>query len=719
MNIIPLEGCTPEPLMNYLKALGVLKIIVEQEFDSSARGCWKEGIFSLRTSLTKEQVVEHFITRYKPSPILSPWNKAAGFTKAVGKDVTKIRNAGNSSDERFSRIKEAVAAVHEIPRPSAEDKDDLILKLRNQLPDDVIQWIDACSTYAGDKCQYSPFLGTGGNVGKMEISINYLDNINEVIHGKGNKSPAWLRSSLHASNEERNIKSSVSQFSPGRVGGANATQGTEGVSIINPWDFILMIEGSLFLTGATSRKLSTDRAAKSAFPFTVDASAVGNSKLAQSDIDLRKGKGEIWMPLWERPASLGELKILFAEGRAELKGRQARSGVDFARAVAGLGVDRGIKRFMRFSIVEFVKAGVMAAPLGHFEVSEKSNAALLREIDPWLATMKRACNDKAPARFRAALREIEQSIFDYCQHGDSDGTKTRFQRILIGLGKAEQIIATAPRFRANAIGLRPIGPLSSQWVAASDDSDPEFEIALALASLYHVEVGPMRLNLEDVSIRGTHVSWTERNHSAVWSSADLASNLAAILYRRVMNADKEGNSSNALKSNHRASLTTIAEFLAGNLDPSRIADLLWALSLCKTHEYHRHFAPHPGEEQPTVPAAYSLLKLLFHAHATESADSQGTPPRPDLSILGLLRADRTPEACQRTVRILRGKSIITKPFAMRGFPSRDSEWLDLASADCESTTLAAALLIPISHSSINALKKRIIRQTESPQSTTI
>jgi CRISPR-associated protein Csx17 len=371
---------------------------------------------------------------------------------------------------------------------------------------------------------------------------------------------------------------------------------------------------------------------------------------------------------------------------------------------------------MRFSIVEFVKAGVMAAPLGMFEVSAKNNASLLSEIDPWLAAMKRSCNDKAPARFRNSLREIEQSIFDYCQHGDANGDTSRFQRILISLGKAERIIAGAPKFRADAKGLRPIARLSSAWITAAADSSHEWEIALALASLYHSEIGPIRLNLEDITIRGTSITWADRNRAAVWSSADLPGNLAAVLYRRVMMADKAGNASHAITSSHRASLASISAFLTGDLDFPRIADLLWALSLCKTHEYRSPSPQRSTEEYPILPAAYSLLKLLFHPHQ-EDAD-QSNPPRPDLGILGLLRADRTAEACQRTVRILRGKNLTAKPFAMRGFPSRDSEWLDLT-ADSPPAHLAAALLIPISHTAIHFLNKRILRTNESHESTNL
>ena len=720
MSTIELPGCTPEPLMNYLKALGVLRIIVEQGADPNARGFWKHNVFCLRTQLTEDRIIEFFATRYKPSPILSPWNKAAGFTNKRGADVDEIRRITESRDQRIASIKNAAAEIHAVRKLVGEhsEKDEFILQLRNRLSDQSIQWIDACSTYADEKCQYAPLLGTGGNVGKMEISINYIKNVSLVTGEK--KSASWMRSCLMGTNSERSILSSISQFAPGRVGGANGTQGMEGKSMINPWDYVLMVEGSLFLSGTTSRKLSSGKLTKSAFPFTTGASPVGNSTLAQSDIDKQKGKGEIWLPLWERPASVSELKSLFGEGRAELNGRQASSGVDFARAVATLGVDRGIKYFIRFSFVEFVKAGVMATPLGRFEVAARNDASLFREIDPWLSGLRRSCGDKkAPVRLRAALREIERSIFDYCQYGDSGNDKARFQKILVTLAHAEQYIAASPGFRSSkeAKGIRPIASLSPQWVSASDDQSTEFRIALALASISSRELGSMRQSLENVKALGSQYAWSENSHSVVWSGVDLATNLSAVLYRRVMDAERAGDPASALTSSHRATLADVGEFLVGNLDEVRISSLLWGLSLCRTWEYRRELNPstiNSKRNSLILPAAYCLLKLLFHTYSVQQAVEESESLRPNLGILGLLRANRAGESCQLAARLLRGKSLKPMPSPMQGFPSRDDEWFECNCTAISSGILAAALLIPITDLGLDSLKERVLRVKPEP-----
>lgn len=754
MNPIPLEGCTPEPLMNYLKALGVLKIIVEQNFDPAARGSWKDGIFCLHTTLTEEELCHSFTNRYRPTPIFSPWNGEAGFLADSGSGYDAITKLKASTSDAFLPLREAISEIQSIglladlsQQKSIEKplkkkkksgklsttesdalkaataqikalKEQTIYLLRANLPEQSLAWLDACLVVRRDGFKPAPYLGSGGVDGRMEFSVNFINNLMLIMEAP--KSHWWLRSALFGTNEERNIATSIGQFAPGRIGGANGTHGMEGSSMINPWDFVLMMEGAMFLAGSTSRRLGTTGGSKSSFPFTMNPAPLGVETLNESDGS--QSKGELWLPLWERPASIGELKQLFAEGRADLNGKQARDGLDFSRAIANLGVDRGIKAFSRQAFLQRNGLSFIATPLGHFNVSEKSNASLLKEIDSWLSLFQRICNRKEngrykiPARFRAALREIEQSIFDYCQHGDANGETSRFQRILIGLGKAERIIAGAPKFRADAKGLRPIAQLSAAWITAAADPTHEWEIALALASIHHPEIGPIRLNLEDIAIRGTSITWADRNHAAVWSSADLPVNHAAVLYRRVMMADKAGNASHALSSSHRASLASISAFLTGDLDLPRISDLLWALSLCQTRDCHSPSPQRTTEEHPILTAAYSLLKLLFHPHK-EDAD-EANPPRPDLGILGLLRADRTPEACQRAVRILRGRNLTAKPFAMRGFPSRDSEWLDLA-ADSSPAHLAAALLIPISHTGIHFLKKRILRTNESQESTTL
>ena len=474
--------------------------------------------------------------------------------------------------------------------------------------------------------------------------------------------------------------------------------------MINPWDFVLMIEGSLFLAGASSRKMGARGSGSASFPFTVRPSPAGVETFVESDGV--NGRGELWLPLWSRLASLGELQTLFSEGRAELNGRQARDGVEFARAVAGLGIDRGINAFSRHGFLKRNGLAFLATPLGTFDVRHRSETDLIRELDVWLGTFRRWCGEKTPTRFRSALRQIERAMFDYCQHGGAG----MFQRILISIGRTEALIASAPRFRDEAKGLRPIAPLSSAWIAASDDRSDEFRIALALASIFEPEpkVGSIRRNLEPVEAKGRFMAWAEKDHAIVWTASDLSGNLAAILTRRAMDAERTGGKAHALKASHHAPLSAVCSFLAGSLDESRIADVLWGLCLCDSRNY-RPVTQEASDSQP-LPSCYSLLKLLFLPPDRESStDEAKAPNAPDARVLALLRADRLAEACQRAAQVLRGRRRLAQPQAMHGHPSRDSEWTETRWPGLTANRLAAALLIPIHPLAVESLEKRILR----------
>jgi CRISPR-associated protein Csx17 len=737
-HIVSLPGCTPEPLMNYLKALGLLRIIDQQSIAGSVRASWEDGIFTLTCDLSADELISEVCQRYSPTPVLSPWNGEGGFLADSGATFESIAAIEKAPSARFDPLRSVIASVRKIDglkafgsaRDEAKElekkkkkstlnavekerlknaktavkslKESIVYQVRSQFPEESLAWLDACMVVGTDGFKAAPLLGSGGVDGRMEFSANFLANALTVVTDP--RSKAWLRAALLETNDERLVSTSIGQFAPGRIGGPNATQGMEGASMINPWDFVLMIEGSLLLAGASSRKMGARSGGSASFPFTVRPSPAGMETFVESDGV--NGRGELWLPLWSRPASLAELQTLFSEGRAEINGRQARDGVEFARAVAGLGIDRGIKAFSRHGFLKRNGLAFLATPLGTFEVRHRSESDLIRELDVWLGTMRRSCGEKTPARFRSALRQIECAIFDYCQHGGTG----MFQRILITLGRVEAIIASAPRFREDAKGLRPIATLSSAWIAAADDHSDEFRIALALASIFEPEpkVGSIRRNLEPVEAKGRFMAWAEKDRAVVWTVGDLPGNLAAILTRRAMDAERTGGNAHALKSSHHAPLSAVCGFLAGSLDESLIADLLWGLCLCDSREY-RPIRQEISNSQP-LSSSYSLLKLLFLPPERDSStDEAKAPNAPDARILALLRANRLAEACQRAAQVLRGRRILAQPQAMHGHPGRDGEWAETRWPGLTADRLAAALLIPIHPLAADSLKTRTLR----------
>lgn len=748
---LELPACTPEPLMAYLKALGILRLVSRQK-DSDARGWWKNDTFWLRSTLDRDALVSFFLKEYKPTPIVAPWAGGSGFFK---KDNQQAVNAlCNSSGQRCRLYADTIRQIRQIlhheklgDKPRDEDKIRLIRRYRRELPDEVLAWMDAAMVLQHDGQAFAPLLGTGGNDGRLDFTQNFMQRILSLgLHESGqptDQSRAWLEAALFASPAQLDT-ASVGQFAPGRAGGPNATQGMEGDSTDNPWDFILMLEGAILLAGAAVRRYGLDDSSRVAFPFTVRAIAAGfDSPASKDETDSR---GELWLPLWPRPASIHELNQLFGEGRAEVSGRPARDGTDFARAVAGLGVDRGIAAFNRVGFLKRSGKAFLAAPLGRFEVAERSGVDLLREVDPWTECFRRAVatsaktRDKAPPRFSSALRAIDSAIFDFCKYGGA----AFFQRILIALGAAERELALTPgRVGQSLTKVPPLAGLTPDWLQTADDGLPEFAIARALAAVYDPQgrIGPLRANLEPVDWKSNCRRWLDdtnaqtKERSVVWTAADLPTNLTHVLARRLMDGARAGCDHLPLASPFAVSLHTIAAFIAGDLDDERIEQLIWGLMLVdqpgKTQRRPEERQAAHSDTPALLPRDYALLKLLFLprplvpersgenvrwrlagrlAHGRIEA---GLAIRPEPRVLPLLRAGRVGEACRIAAQRLRTSGLSPMPGALPAGGMRDDTWDEGMADPRRGWRLATALLIPLSSESVNSLVKLVCRADDS------
>ncbi len=200
MNEIELRGCRFEPLMDYFKALGVLRVLSGQK-DASARGFWRTNHFVLTTELDEKALIGFFLDEYTPTPVFSPWNKGSGFyprgkeTEAV-RIIRRLRDFGDLRLRSFGNairiIEDAIERVTGKKPEYVDDKtienhkDDLMAYCRNALPDELLEWIDAVYAVGlDDRLKYRPVfaivLGSGGNDGNLEFSINYLKSICHVF----------------------------------------------------------------------------------------------------------------------------------------------------------------------------------------------------------------------------------------------------------------------------------------------------------------------------------------------------------------------------------------------------------------------------------------------------------------------------------------------------------------------------------------------------------
>ena len=158
-----------------------------------------------------------------------------------------------------------------------------------------------------ERVVFAPILGSGGNDGTWTFpAITCKDwlilspSLLLILKRYLDLSREWLSASLFNKGTPPLISAAVGQFHPGGVGGPNATQGFEGNSLVNPWDYVLMIEGSLLLAGSMARRTGKGTFGKASFPFTVYPSPAGWQTMSNNDA--KSMRREIWLPLWKRPA---------------------------------------------------------------------------------------------------------------------------------------------------------------------------------------------------------------------------------------------------------------------------------------------------------------------------------------------------------------------------------------------------------------------------------
>ncbi|BDV01658.1 hypothetical protein TDMWS_17430 [Thermodesulfomicrobium sp. WS] len=702
-NKIRLPGCRPEPLMSYLKALGVFRLVAEQA-DPAARAAWEGDTFVLHTSLGEAELLAFFQQRYTPTPIVAPWAGGSGFFEKDNKQA--VEAISKSKSPRLAPYRQIIAQVRSIlkelkqtSKPQNEAKDRLLRRYRRELPDEFVAWMDSAIVLQNEGQKFPPILGSGGNDGRLDFTQNLMQRLVEIgFAGEAlaPESKVWLRNALFGEPARDLMSAAVGQFDPGRAGGPNAGQGMEGISQVNPWEYVLMLEGALLMAGSVTRRLDAHAGEKGSFPFTVNMTAVGNGSLNPGE----DSRGEVWLPLWNNPAQLNEVRQVFAEGRAQIGKRQARNAVDFARAVAGLGVDRGLSGFARYGFLKRSGKAYLAVSLGGFDTHvQAEHTGLLVELDDWLDRFRRACaGDNVQPRFSAALRRLDEAIFDYCRFGGA----MRFGEIVRALGQCEHALALNAQ-KPGIIGqskyaVSPVPLLSKTWLTAAQEDSPEFRIALALAAMRATGgVGALRTNLEVVSPTKWGWTWAEPQdrYATVWGGTDLPRNLQAVLERRLMDATRLGLKGLPLESRFSADADDITAFLAGQVDDDRLTEWLWGLMLIDVQNASwedltlTRSAPTP---QP-IPRAYALLKLLFlpeyHALRTEG----DKPVKPEPSTLTHLRAGRLNAACETAARRLRASGYVPMPGPMSG---RGARQMDYTLPGPMLARLPAALSIPIS-----------------------
>ena len=627
MHDYTLRGLQPTPLGSYLQALGVLRLL-DKQADAEVTGHWTDRGFVIRSRLSREQIHSFFLHDYRPSPIANPWNGAGGFfyreNKASGvrdKETAATRALGAVRDapaERLSMLRDALYTARLVvdemkldAAPKDEAKVQLVNALRDRLSDEAVAWIDASLVVGAVDLGFPPVLGTGGTEGALDFASNFYQRLADLFDFQTGEARAdsatLLRAALDGDAVRGLKKAAIGQFDPGSAGGGNAAPGFDGHSIVNPWDFVLLLEGTFLLASAATKKLASSGPGALVYPFSVRA--VGAGYASASAADESETRNELWLPLWGSPTGRAELARLFGEGRAEVGRRQAVHAVDFARAIGTLGVDRGIAAFERYGFHKRNGKSYFATPLGRWRVERNANLDTLIE-DPlarWIDRLRAAARgNHAPASWRRAAKAVERALLDLA--GSPARPARAVQNLLGAIAAAE---TTVGRTVDGRMKLRPVPPLNAHWLERADDGTVEHQLATSLAST------AIRERLTAARRSGRSVAWAEHeDQRTVWVAGSLDRGLAAIVLREQIESQQ------LVEAPKRVGIepptAALGSFLDMQTDDRRLEHLIRAYALVPPRS-DTASEPAPAT-RPSLPAAWAMC-MLVHKRFDPTADA--------------------------------------------------------------------------------------------------
>jgi CRISPR-associated protein Csx17 len=783
-----LRGCSPTPLANYLKALGILRLVAEQA-DPAVRGWWQDEHFCLLSSLSKEDLEKFFLEKYEPTPLLSPWNKGCGFFKAgdpgmapleasiaprfarfragivAGRrlldevssadaviraikartktnksfqtDKQRLALAESSSFKSFvdqltnaierkeatseeqadarrelAEVQSLVKAATKPPTKSEADrikesvgykrllaiadrrfkalKATLIPDCRREWRGPHAEWLSAAVVLDEDGTPTWPsLLGTGGNDGNLDFTNNLMQRLVElfdVASQDGNartEAPHLLVNALWSAPVNSLLNSAIGQFQPSAAGGANSTTGPAGDSLVNAWDFLLMMEGSLPFRSQLTRRFDPNEISRASAPFVVRPHAAGHASAGTE----KAQRGEQWMPLWSQPSTLRDVATLLGEARIQLGRQTANRPIDVVRAISRLGVARGIDSFTRYGYLERNGQSTLAVPLGRISVRQHPQAFLIDDISGWIAQLQRCARDKnATSRLINAERRLTDAVLAALTH---DPQPVLWQGVLLAAVEIEMMQATG-----TAIEAQPMPPLRPEWIEATFDPELAVEWRLALA-LGSAAAKYFKFQPTD-SVRGhclpldnksfwprfrTSEKRLVRDPRVVVSGRGAISDCAAIVERRLIEASQKGERRLPLVAapGCGAQLGDLAAFVAGNVDADRTFSLARAFMAVQWSKFEpKKHRPNTIASDDQPPEAWLALRLSCLPWPLED----GRRISAESSIVRRLMAGDTASATEIALRRLRAAGVRMPLEAATTDPERSRLW-------------AAALVFPI------------------------
>lgn len=463
--------------------------------------------------------------------------------------------------------------------------------------------------------QWPSLLGTGGNDGNLDFTNNFMQQLGALFDlaseggGPARAAKELLVNSLWMEPANKLTNSAVGQYQPGSAGGANSSTGFASGNLVNPWDFILMMEGSLVLTSRATRRLDPNTFSRASAPFAVRPHAAGFASPGSE----KSQRGEQWMALWKQPATLDEVTAMYGEARVQLGRQTANRPVDVARAISRLGVARGVEEFVRYGYLERNGQSTLAVPLGRVQVRQHPRAYLIDDLAGWMDRVQRRSRDKnTPARLVQAERRLAAAVFAALTH---DYALDRWQAILVAAADIEALQATG-----TAIEAGPIPALRPDWIAAVADGSAESRLALALGSAAATyfkgrPIDPIRHHLLPLESGARRFKIADKklvNDSRVVMSGHAPiRDLAAIVLRRLIESDIKGERRSRLVAapGCGARLDDLAQFMSGKVDLNMLLGLARTFMAIKWDQWKPEHFPKTASSNEVPEECWLAVRL--------------------------------------------------------------------------------------------------------------
>ncbi len=394
------------------------------------------------------------------------------------------------------------------------------------------------------------------------------------------------------------------------------------------------------------------------------------------------------MPLWGQPMLLAELRHLLAEGRAQVGARAVKEPLDLARAVARLGVARGIYAFQRYGYIERNGQANLAVPLGRFVVPEQTvpQLACLDDLDVWLPRLRRETLN----RLKAAEHRLSEAIFAVVQHPQE---AARWQAVLLAMAGVEAVMVNG-----SGVKTGPIPKLRPEWLTAGDDGSPEFRLAVSLAlQAAAFNRGKMPVN----SVRNHWIALKNQETAVVMQGRFGLDDAIALVERRLIEAAQSGQRRLPLVAAFRASssVADLAALVSGKVDLDRTLALARALMAIDG----RAWAMRPQPLQPSVETgwpddAWLVIRLAMLPWPLPD----GREIRVDPAIVRRLASGDAASALDLALHRLRAAGI--RPVVRMGTASPQTARL-----------WAAALAFPITRITAESMLRRLDSNSIQPK----